>query len=104
MSKFCDDCNNLMEITNSNNYLNFICKSCEIVKKIEPEDTLRYAESKKNTSQLSSILLRKAVHDRTNPIKKNKCPKCKYDLAKQIRTKNEMILINICLKCEHNWI
>ena len=104
MSKLCDNCHNLMEVNTLHGYLQFVCRACDTYKKATPEDSLRFAEDSKSSSQLSAVLLNKAQYDPANPLVKISCPKCKHQLARQIRTKKEMILINTCMKCSNHWI
>jgi DNA-directed RNA polymerase subunit M/transcription elongation factor TFIIS len=104
MKNFCENCNNLLEVTNTNDELLFKCMSCFSTYKSEPDDTLRYEETKTGNLIIFQTILNKASKDDMNIREFIACPKCKYNKAKRVRLGSELRLINICEKCNFQWI
>jgi DNA-directed RNA polymerase subunit M/transcription elongation factor TFIIS len=104
MNQFCKTCNNLLQAYTDSDELVFKCMSCYNIYKSDPDDSLRYEETKCGNLVIFQTILNKAVKDNVNLRAYIPCPKCKYNKAKQVRLGNELRLINICEKCKFQWI
>lgn len=104
---FCKKCNNLLitSIAKNTNELQFFCNLCKQPYNANKDDSLRYMSSK--GSEISSIynnLIEHADEDPVTPKIYANCPKCKYNIAKQVRLGKEMKILHICIKCKHKWL
>jgi DNA-directed RNA polymerase subunit M/transcription elongation factor TFIIS len=104
MKYFCDNCNNLLDVSTSNDELLFTCKTCYASYKSEPDDSLRYEETKTGALTIYQTILANAVEDPATIRAFMNCPKCKHNTAKQVRLGDELRLINICEKCHMQYI
>ena len=104
MQQFCDICNNLLDISTTNDTLTFKCMSCFTTYKSEPDDSLRYEETKGGNLKIFQTILEEAVNDGNNLKKYVSCPMCKHHLSKSVRLGNELRLIHICEKCKFQWV
>jgi DNA-directed RNA polymerase subunit M/transcription elongation factor TFIIS len=104
MKYFCDTCNNLLDVNTSNDELTFKCMSCFTSYKSEPDDSLRYEETKTGNLIIFQTILNKAVKDNVNIREYIPCPKCKNTKTKRVRLGDELRLINICEKCNFQWL
>ena len=82
----------------------FKCMTCFSTYESNDDDTLLYEEVSKNNVMLFGKILNKAAHDPVNMQIKTTCPKCKYGFAKTVQIGDDMKLINICRKCEFQWL
>ena len=101
---FCKYCNNLLSVNTIDDTLKFECNSCHTKYDATDEDSLRYEDTRGGNIMIFNKILQTASKDPINPKVYKKCPKCRYELAKQVRLGDEMKLINTCLKCNHQWI
>lgn len=104
MVLFCTNCNNLLYVNTASNILEFQCKSCLIKYESNPEDSLRFEDTKNSNILIFSKILKRANLDPVNPKKKVKCNRCSYDTVKQVRLGDDMRLINTCIKCNFQWL
>lgn len=104
MKYFCEICNNLLDINTYNDELTFKCMSCFTTYQSEPDDSLRYEETKTGNLIIFQTILNKAVKDNVTTRAYMQCPKCKHNKAKLVRLGEELRLINICEKCNFQWI
>lgn len=104
MKYFCDNCNNLLDISTNNDELTFKCMTCFTSYKSEADDSLRYEETKGGNLIIFQTILNEAVNDPVSLKEKISCPKCKYHMAKTVRLGSELRLIYICEKCKFQWI
>lgn len=104
MSLFCDKCDNLLFINIENDKLTFICKSCNLIHKSNPEDTLIYEEiNNEENLDKNSIIFNNIFVDPLNPKEKINCKKCnKKRNGIQIRliNSNNLKLYTFCEKCK----
>lgn len=104
MKYFCDNCNNLLEVKSSTEELMLVCQSCHTTYKSEPDDSLRYSETKGGNLFIYNTILSKALNDPVNLKAHIACPKCKHTISKQVRLGAELMLINICEGCKFQWV
>jgi len=104
MPLFCNICNNLLNIVTTSNQFYFKCTKCYIIYQAQPNDSLRYEDMKGTDLIIYNLILKNAGQDPVNPKVKKKCLKCSNDIIKQVRLGEEMHLINVCPKCNHQWI
>lgn len=104
MKHFCDKCNNLLDTSTTNDTLTFKCMSCFASYKSEPDDSLRYEETRGGNLKIFQTILKEAVNDGNNLKEYISCPKCKHHLSKSVRLGNELRLIHICEKCKFQWV
>lgn len=106
MKYFCDRCNNLLSVTTTNDELLYRCMPCYATYKSDDDDTLRYEETTGGNLIIFQTILKQAAKDPVNLKEHVSCPKCKHNIAKQVRLGSEMRLINICdnPKCKFQWI
>jgi DNA-directed RNA polymerase subunit M/transcription elongation factor TFIIS len=104
MKHFCDICENLIEADVKNNTLKFVCMTCHTIYKAEPDDSLRYEETRGGNLVIFETILHKARQDPVGLKIHKQCPKCKHHLAKPVRLGDELRLINICESCSFQWI
>ena len=101
MTLFCKICENILtSITTADSFW-YKCNKCNQLYDINENDTLVYEESKGTNLNIYKIILDNAAYDPVNPKVMNKCKKCNYEMAKQVRLGDDMRLINICLKCKY---
>lgn len=101
MSKFCSICDNLLTATFSDDVLSFVCETCFINYKSNPEDSLRRERIKEVDIRIFSKILDKAEHDPATIKARIKClnDKCSGTIVKQVRVGQDMRLYNICITC-----
>lgn len=104
MKYFCDNCYNLLGVNTANDELIFKCHTCFAVYKSTDDDTLRYEETNEGNLVIFQTILNNAKNDPVNIKEYVSCPKCKNNIAKQVRLGDEMRLINICEKCGFQWV
>ena len=104
MKYFCDYCKNLLDTDTNNESLKFVCMTCHTLYKSEPDDSLRYEETDDGNLIIFQTIINKAREDPMGIKEKQTCPKCKHHIAKQVRLGDELRLINICEKCNFQWI
>ena len=104
MKHFCDNCNNLLDISTANDELTFKCMTCYTTYKSKNDDSLRYEETQCGNLVIFQTILNEAVNDIANLKEYVQCPKCKHNIAKSVRLGNELRLIHICMKCKFQWI
>jgi DNA-directed RNA polymerase subunit M/transcription elongation factor TFIIS len=104
MKLFCDYCNTLLGINTKDDNFYFKCQRCFTTYKAEDDDSLRYEETKSGNLSIFNKILSNVARDPVNLKKIIKCPKCKHNIAKAVRIGKEMRLINVCEKCEFQWI
>lgn len=103
MVKFCSQCSNLMVSITSANSFRFQCVKCAIMAEPKDEDTLLYSASSGTNLTIYRSIVEKAAKDPVNPKVEKKCS-CGNNIARQIRLGSEMILMNVCTRCENQWI
>ena len=101
--RFCDACGNLLVSRKTpTNSFEFQCMRCKKTRPSIPEDSLIYRDQKTNPISKYSMILKNILDDPLNPKERKKCPKCKFNMSKNIRLNT--ILINACMKCKYRWI
>lgn len=103
MTYFCDNCNNLLDVITANESLTFKCMSCFTLYASNPDDSLRYEETKGGNLMIFQTILNEAINDSVNLKEYAPCPRCKFNIAKSVRLGDELRLIHICEKCEFRW-
>ncbi len=106
MSKFCENCDNLLVANFFNDELNFQCVLCNTSYAPDDEDTLRFERIKESNVMIFEKILNKAVDDPATIKAYVKCIKtdCSGKIAKQVRVGDDMRLYNICMKCRTQWL
>ena len=104
MKLFCDICDNLLYVSTNNNVLHFRCNTCHLSYKSTDDDTLRYEETNDKNLVIFNKILDKATKDPVNIKVYKNCPKCKHNIATNVRIGKDLSLINICQKCEFQWV
>ena len=104
MKLFCDICQNLLETDTSNDILEFKCPKCFSSYPSEIDDSLRYEETRGGNLAIFQTILKNAGKDEASLKAYVDCPKCKNNIAKQVRLGKELRLINICEKCDFQWL
>jgi DNA-directed RNA polymerase subunit M/transcription elongation factor TFIIS len=104
MKYFCDNCNNLLDISTNNDVLSFECKTCHSTYKADEGDSLRYEETQEGNLVIFQTILNNVRDDPVTLKAHIICPKCKFHIAKQVRLGDELRLINVCDQCGFQWI
>lgn len=106
MSKFCENCNNLLLEKYMDNSLAFSCESCHTIYNSDPSDSLRKSRVK-GIEIISTKILDRAIDDPVALKAYVKCIKknCKGVLVKQVRINDATArLYNICTTCHVQWL
>lgn len=104
MPLFCEICNNLLVSISSADTFYFKCLKCQEMYKPTDIDTMIYEEIKGPNLTSFKTILQNAGKDPVNQKVYRNCKKCNNNIAKQIRLGKDMKLINICVKCNKQWI
>lgn len=106
MPLFCQTCNNLLSRITTSDQFYFRCNSCNQSYNPTDNDTLQYEEIKGTNLVVYKTILQNAGRDPVNPKVKKDCVnnKCDSNIVKQVRLGDDMRLINICPKCNKQWI
>lgn len=99
----CNSCKNLLVTIASNSNLIFKCHTCDIERKPNAVDSLRFSDIKGTAIRGHKILLKHAGRDPTNLKMIRSCPKCNYKYARSIRMGKDLQLVHTCIKCAHHW-
>jgi len=103
MPLFCKICNNLLnDITTANEFY-FKCFRCQQIYSSNDVDSLKYEDVKGIKYTIYKTLLSHAKDDPVNPKVYKDC-KCGNNIVKQVRIGDDLRLINVCTKCNHQWI
>ena len=104
MPEFCVACNNLLLIITKPDEFYFKCQRCQITYQPTPDDTQRFDYVKGTDLMIYRTILQNAGQDPVNPKVMKNCISCNNDVVKQVRLGEDMRLINICTKCNKQWI
>jgi len=104
MPMFCKLCNNLLSIITTADEFYFKCVKCQINYTPDKKDSLRYEDTTGANLVIYKTILKNAGRDPVNPKVKKKCKKCKNTIVKQVRLSNDLRLINVCIKCNNQWL
>lgn len=103
---YCQTCDNTMVPNFINDELTFICKSCNITTSSSKEDSLRKERIKESNILIHENMLNNAANDPVTKKARIKCmsKKCTGNIVKQVEISDEMLLYNICIKCNYIWL
>lgn len=106
MSKFCENCDNLLMPNFFNDELNFKCVLCNTAYAPVEEDTLRYERIKESDIMIFEKILNKAADDPATKKAYVKCikTKCPGKIVGQVLLGDDMRLYNICTTCKSQWL
>ena len=104
MPLFCQECNNLLSIITTADEFFFKCIKCQKTYTPSDDDSLRYDDVKGTNLIIYKTILQNAGKDPVNPKVRKTCKKCESDIVKQVRLGEDMRLINVCVKCDTQWI
>lgn len=104
MPLFCQICENLLSVITTADSFYFKCISCQNIYQPDEKDTLRYENTKGTNLLIYKSILKNAGRDPVNPKVDKTCTSCNNNIARQVRLGDDMRLINICTKCNKQWI
>jgi DNA-directed RNA polymerase subunit M/transcription elongation factor TFIIS len=104
MPLFCKTCDNLLSVIATSSEFYFKCIKCQTIYDPDNYDTLRHENIKGTNLIIYKTILQNAGRDPVNPKVKKDCTTCRNNIVRQVRLGEDMRLINICTKCDKQWI
>lgn len=101
---FCKTCANLLSVIATSDEFYFRCVKCQLTYQPSDNDSLRHESTKGTNLIVYKTILANAGKDPVNPKVRKTCTKCKSGIVRQVRLGDDMRLINICIKCDKQWI
>jgi DNA-directed RNA polymerase subunit M/transcription elongation factor TFIIS len=100
----CKICNNLLAVITTAHEFYFKCEGCQQPYKPTDVDSLRYEEQEGTNLLMYKTILQHAGQDPVNPKVYKDCKKCENNIVKRVLLGDDMRLINVCTKCQHQWL
>jgi DNA-directed RNA polymerase subunit M/transcription elongation factor TFIIS len=103
MPLFCSYCSNLLSVVTTSDNFFYKCIKCQKIFTPDANDSLRYENIKGTNLIIYKTILQNAGSDPVNPKVRKDCT-CGNDIVKQVRLGDDMRLINVCTKCNKQWL